>query len=89
MGVRPREGGLGDAPPPAPWCRGVARAKEGTGLPRGTEDWGRSAGLAAEASTVAAMSSLPTSTYAARGQPAEKSGPCQDRKVEYESRKKD
>ena len=38
MGVRPREGRLGDDPPPAPWCRGVARAREDTGLARGTED---------------------------------------------------
>ena len=38
MGVRPREGRLGDEPPPAPWCRGVASAREDTGLARGTED---------------------------------------------------
>ena len=59
MGVRPREGRLGDDPPPAPWCRGVARAREDTGLARGTEDWGGSAGMAEEACAVAAMSSLP------------------------------
>ena len=55
---------MGDAPPPAPWCRGVARAREDTGLARGIEDWGvaPSGGRATEACTVAAISSLPIKT---------------------------
>lgn len=70
MGVRPREGRLGDTRLPAPWCRGVARAREDAGLARGRDECGGSRGAAAEASAVAAMSSLPIRTYAADGQPA-------------------
>lgn len=62
MGVRPREGRLGEARPPPPWCRGVARAREDAGLARGRDEGGGSAGGAADASAVAAISSLPIKT---------------------------
>lgn len=38
MGVRPREGRLGETRLPAPWCRGVARAREDAGLARGRDE---------------------------------------------------
>lgn len=62
MGVRPREGRLGEALLPPPWCRGVAKARKDTGLARGRDETGGSAGGAEDASAVAAMSSLPIKT---------------------------
>lgn len=72
MGVLPREGRFGEGP--SPWCRGVASARDDNGPARGRGS-GFGVGMV-EAASVAAMSSLPMRTYAARGQPAQHQASC-------------